>query len=246
MEKIKCVIIDDMDESIKILENHTKKIAYLDIINTFTKSIDALYFLEKNSVDIVFLDIHMPVLNGFQLIEKLRTKIGENVPAFIFTTGDKDMALPAYECGAIGYFVKSGLFKQFKITVERVLEIITKNKDKHISHSNSDYFFIESEGSRVKMTYRNIAYLECSGNYITFIDGSDDNRSIYNRPMHYMDSFLSNHGFIRVHKSFIVSIHHVLALNGNDIKVNVPGKGPKLIPVGATYKDEVRKRINVA
>lgn len=203
-------------------------------------------FLETNSVDIVFLDIHMPSLNGIKLIEKLRAKLGENVPAFIFTTGDKEMALPAYECGAIGYVVKSALLKQFKIAVDRVIEILKKSSNSNaILNTDNDYFFIESEGSRVKLGYKDISYLESEGNYIKF-NGNFNERSIYNRPMHYMESFLSNHGFIRVHKSFIISLHHVSEIFGNEVIVNVPGKDKKLIPIGATYKEELRKRIKTA
>lgn len=246
MNKFKCVIIDDIGTSIKIVESHIKKISYLEIVAIFSKSPDWLEFLKDNSVDIVFLDIHMPLLNGFVLIEKLRKKIEENMPVFIFTTGCTDIALPAHEYGVNGYFVKSE-FKQFKTTVDSIIEIIKSNNyiNSLVPTFNSDYFFIESEGSRVKMTYRHIAYLECKGNYITFVDGPENNHSIYNKPMHFLDSFLSNHGFIRVHKSFIVSIHHIHALNRTDITVNVPGKGHKLIPIGATYKDEVKKRISV-
>ncbi len=134
MNKFKCIIVDDMEVSLEIIENHIKKLTYLDVAGTFTKSLDALEFLGKNSIDIVFLDIHMHYLNGFQLIEKLRAKIVENIPAFVLITGDTEQALSGYRSGAIGYVVKPVLFKQFKTTVDRIIEGWKRNSTGTISN----------------------------------------------------------------------------------------------------------------
>lgn len=244
MNKFKCIIVDDTQFSVYVAENHIKKLSYLDIAATFTRSLDALEFLEKNLIDIVFLEIHMPNLNAFQLINKLRERVGENTPAFVLISGDTEQALSGYQSGAIGYVVKPILFEQFKTTVDRIIEGWKRNSLSGKANYDNEYFFIESKGARVKMSYKGISYLECNGNYIKFVDDSNE-RFIYNRPMHYMESFLSGHGFIRVHKSFIVSLHHINEMRGNGIIVNVFGKEPKLIPIGTTYREEVQKRIKI-
>lgn len=233
-----------MEIAVEILENHIKKMPQLSLLKTFTNSLEALEFLETNPVDIAFLDILMPDLGGLELIQRLRIKLGDDVPSFVLTTGYPEYALSGYEQGAIGYLVKPIIFKQFKITVERIIENWKKNSVNKTLDQNNEYFFIESQGSRIKLNYKDISYLESDGNYIKFVEGKNE-RTIYNRPMRYMEAFLSDHGFIRVHKSYIISMNHIHAVKGNKITMNVFGEEKKIIPVGTTYQDEVQKRIKI-
>jgi DNA-binding LytR/AlgR family response regulator len=191
-------------------------------------------------VDLAFLDIKMPFLGGLELIENLRAKVGRNIPSFILTTGHPEFALSGYQQGAIGYLVKPVEFKEFKITVERLIDSWKKNASINDVNVDKDYFFIESDGARIKLKYKDIAYLESDGNYIKLVESNAD-RLIYNRPMRDIERILSNHGFVRVHKSYIVSMHYIKELRGNEIILN---GFDKVIPVGSTHKSELQKRMN--
>ena len=242
MDKYKCIIVDDQAMAIQVLESYVKKMPQLALTKTFQDSPEALEFLKENSIDLVFLDIRMPKLEGLKLIENLRLKVGRSIPSFILTTGYEEYALPGYEQGAIGYLVKPIIFKQFKATVERLID--TWNKKKDIIINETGYFFIETEGAKLKLKYKDIAYLECKGNYIMFIENNGKERSIYNRPMRYIETILSNHGFLRVHKSFIVSADYVQALKRNKLTLMIDGK-ETIIPIGEKYKWDVQKYIPV-
>jgi DNA-binding LytR/AlgR family response regulator len=244
MNTYNCVVVDDMEAAIEVLEHHIKKMPQLILLKTFTNSPEALEFLEKNPVDIAFLDIQMPYLSGLELIEHLRIKLSDDLPSFVITTGYPEYALSGYEQGAIGYLLKPIIFKQFKTTIDRLIENWEKKAFNNISNQNDEYFFIESGGARVKMNYKDISYLESDGNYIKFVMGKNEHM-IYNRPMRYLEAVLSDHGFIRVHKSFIISMNHIQALKGNKITINVFGEESKTIPVGTTYHEQVQKRIKI-
>jgi DNA-binding LytR/AlgR family response regulator len=241
MNTYNCIIVDDMESAVEVLENHVRKLPQLILVKTFTNSLEALKFLENNPIEIVFLDIEMPHLGGLDLIERLRLKLCDALPSFVLTTGHEEYALSAYEKGAIGYLVKPIIFKQFKITIDSIIRNWKNDSLNYIPSQNNEYFFIECEGARVKMNYKDISYLECDGNYIKLVEGKRE-RMIY-RSMRDMEILLFNHGFLRVHKSYIISLHHFHALRGNEITMNVPGEEPKIIPVGATYKDEIQKRM---
>lgn len=241
MNVFKCIIVDDVEMAIVVIEDFIKKTPELEVVETFTKSIEALKYLEKNKVDLVFLDIKMPVLDGLKLIECLREKMGRNIPSFVLTTGRPEFALSGYQQGAIGYLVKPIEFKEFKIAIGRILDSWKKNSAVIDGIVDKDYFFIESDGARIKLKYKDIAYLESDGNYIKLVENNVD-RLIYNKPMHYIESILSNHGFVRVHKSYIVSMHYIKELRGSEILLNGFNK---IIPVGSTYKIELQKRMNI-
>lgn len=244
MNQYKCIIVDDMEAAAEVLESHIGKMPQLLLLKTFTNSLEAIEFLENNPIDIVFLDIEMPNLNGLELIERLRLKLNEDVPSFVLTTGCPNYALSGYEQGATAYLVKPIIFKQFQLTVDRLIENWKKNAANIIRNQNTEYFFIESQGARVKLNYKDISYLESDGNYVKFVEGKNERMS-YNRPMRYMETILSDHGFIRVHKSYIVSMKHIQTLKGNKLTINVFGEEQKTIPVGITYLQEVQRKIRI-
>jgi DNA-binding LytR/AlgR family response regulator len=174
----------------------------------------------------------------------LRLKLKDDVPSFVLTTGYPKYALSGYEQGAIAYLVKPIIFKQFKLTIERLIDNWRKNAINIINNQNTEYFFIESQGARVKLNYKDISYLESDGNYVKFVEGKNERMS-YNRPMRYMETILWDHGFIRVHKSYIVSMNHIQTLKGNKLTINVVGEEKKVIPVGITYLEEVQRKIKI-
>lgn len=243
MNKFRCAIIKNKEVSSEILESHIKRIPQLTLVKVIENSREALEYLDRTCIHLIFVEMQMPQLNGLDLIEKLREKSSENLPTFIVMVEDPADALSVYEKGALGYLVKPIVFEKFKITVERVIETLQKSLHSGLS-DNNEYFFIESEGAIVKMRYRDIVYLECDGNYIKIIEAATK-RMIYNKPMHYMESILSSHGFIRVHKSYLISIHHIHIVRGNEVMMNTMKDERKVIPIGPTYKNEVQKRIQI-
>lgn len=238
---INCIIVDDRIDGIEVIENHLKNFDEIKLVKSFTDSIIALKFLENNKIDLVFLDIDMPNLDGLEFIESLTLTLGKNIPKFIYTTGHSKYALTGFELGASDYLLKPVVFKRFKVALERVLD---KWKDPLLDNlnSNRDYFFVEIDGSKLKIKYDNIAYIESDRNYIHIYEEKIVRKIC--KPMYYIENILNNHkNFIRVHKSFIVSINFVEVYRGSDLILKINGE-KKTISVGKTYKDAVNKRFS--
>lgn len=238
---INCIIVDDQQEAIYVIQDHLKKIPQLALRKTFTDPIEGLKYLENNQIDLVFLDIEMPILNGLEFIESLKAVNGKNIPKFIFTTGYHKYALSGYEHGAIDFLVKPIGFKRFNISIERLIDYI-KNVPIQNSILNKDYFFVELDGARFKIQYNNIVYIESDRNYIHIVEEKIVRKIC--KPMHYIENILGKHeNFIRVHKSFIISDKYVEIIKGNDIIMNFNGI-KKTISIGKTYKNSVLKKFS--
>lgn len=238
---INCIIIDDQQEATDVIQDHLKRITQINLKKVFTDPIEGLKYLENNQIDLVFLDIEMPNLNGLEFIESLKEVNGKNIPKFIFTTGYHKYALSGFDHGAIDFLVKPIGFKRFNISMEKFMDYI-KNPIAQNSILNKDYFFVELDGAKFKIQYNNIAYIESDRNYIHIVEEKTVRKIC--KPMHYIENLLKNHdNFIRVHKSFIISDRFVEIIKGNDIVMNVNGT-KKTISIGRTYKDNVLKKFS--
>ncbi len=237
---ITCIIIDDQKEAIGVIEDHLKKFSQLKLVTVFTDSLEGLEFLEKNQVDLVFLDIEMPNLNGLDFIESLRSKKGKNIPKFIFTTGYHKYALSGYEKGVIDFLIKPIGFTRFKMSMDRLIDAW---KESSIRNFHKEYFFMELDGVKIKINYENIIYIESERNCIHIYERKVK-RTFY-KPMNYIESILiNNEDFIRVHKSFIISINYAEEIKSSSIVMNLTEGKIKTISIGRTYKEAVLKKFS--
>jgi DNA-binding LytR/AlgR family response regulator len=238
---ITCIIIDDQKEAIGVIEDHLKKFAQLTLIAVFTDSLEGLEFLEKKQVDLVFLDIEMPNLNGLDFIESLRSKKGKDIPKFIFTTGYHKYALSGYEKGVIDFLIKPIGFTRFKMSMDRLIDA-WKDPSSLNKNIHKEYFFMELDGIKIKINYENIMYIESERNCIHIYE-KKVKRTFY-KTMNYIESILiNNEDFIRVHKSFIISINYAERITSSDIVMNIGNGKKKTISIGRTYKEAVLKKL---
>lgn len=229
---ISCIIIDDQIEAIEIIESHLKNKTELTLIKTFTNPIEALAYVEKNKIDLIFIDVQMPHLNGLDFIESIRLKLGGATPKFILTTGYDQYALEGFEQGVIDYLMKPIGFKRFNIAIDRIINNFPKTEKKDFP--KIDFFFAEVNGKKVKICFKDIAYIEAGGNYITiYCNGM---KFLLYKSMSGLLEILPSSDFIRVHKSYIVSINHIEAIKGNEVYVKIE-LGNKTIPIGAGYRE---------
>ena len=237
---ITCIIIDDQEEAIGIIADHVANKQELKLVKTFTNPLEAMQFVEKNKIDLVFIDIQMPHLNGLDFIETLRSKNGANIPKFIFTTGYNEYALSGFEHGVSDYLLKPIGFKRFNIAIDRLLS----NWVKPVTSATptNDFFFADVDGKKMKINFKDVAYIESSGNYIT-VFGNNLKVLLY-KSLSSIQEVLSPEDFVRVHKSYIVSIHYIDAIKGNEIFLKIDGKS-KDIPIGATYKDAILAKLRI-
>lgn len=237
---VNCVVIDDLKNSIDLIANHMKNKPELTLVASFTNPLNALQFLEQNKIDLVFIDMEMPYLNGLEFIETLRSKKGDNIPKFIFTTGHVEHALSCFEQGVRDYLVKPIGFKRFSMAVDRVINDQTIIPPALIT--NKQFFFADVSGTKIKINFRDISYVESLSNYIKIV--CDKEKYVLHKSMNSLGDILPSTDFIRIHKSYIVSISHIVNYKGTEIIVTVDDS-TTAIPIGGKFKDNLNKKLGL-
>lgn len=228
--EIKALIVDDEPLAQQIIRQYADKIPGLQISAACYDAMSAHTFLQENSVDLLFLDINMPRLSGISFLRTLK-----NPPLVIFTTAYSDYALEGYELDAIDYLKKPFSFERFCKAWYKAEELIRLKKAAENStvHSGSeeDFVFIKSDKKSVKVKFSDIYYIEGLGDYIKL--HLKDSKLVTNLSMKKIMDLLPDKAFYRIHKSYIVSLDKISAIEGNMTVV----KNQKL-PIGNSYRQE--------
>jgi len=226
-----CIIVDDEEMSRNAMKHMVSQVDFLNLIGICSNATEALNLLNNNKIDLMLLDIEMPDMTGIEMIKSIKSP-----PLTILTTSNKDYALEAFEYSIVDYIIKPILLDRFFKAIAKAKEIF-ENSPQNIDFSSSEYVFIKSNGVLVKINLKDILWIEALGDYLT-INTSDKKYTIHST-MRTMESKLSSNKFIRVHRSFIIAIDNISSIEDNVVVI-----GKKLIPVGAVYKDNLKKRLN--
>jgi two-component system, LytTR family, response regulator len=239
---ISCIIVDDLKDMVDLLSSHVNAKPELKLEGTFVKPLEALEFLKTNNIDIVFLDIEMPLINGFDFIERLRNNKLKKLPSFILTTGYSQYAAESYEYEIVDYIIKPITYKRFNIAFEKYLRLKSLiNNDKE--YEPSEFLFVESKEKtkKLKVMFDEIIYIENVGNYISI--HTYDQRFLVYKSLNSIQEVLDPNLFIRVFRSFIVSISKIESIEHGEL---VMKSNPVIrIPIGDLYKSRVMKRLNI-
>jgi two-component system, LytTR family, response regulator len=241
---ISCIIVDDNNEMIELLVFHLMAKPELELKATFTNPLEAFEYLVSNEIDIVFLDIEMPKLTGFDFIERFKNQGGKNIPSFILTTGFPKYAVESYEYDVLDYIVKPITFKRFNSSISKYLKVkLITNVDEQLKNQENDFFFVENKEKtqKIKVNFEDIIYIESEGNYISLHTISE--RIMVYKSLQNIQDKLDSNLFIRVFRSYIVSIRKIDAIREGELVMKcVP---PKIIPIGDFYKSKVMKRLKI-
>ncbi|PKP39104.1 MAG: DNA-binding response regulator [Bacteroidetes bacterium HGW-Bacteroidetes-15] len=228
---MRCVIIDDEPFALDLIKDYTQRTPFLELVNSFSNPFKALDFLNRESVDLIFLDINMPELSGIQLIRTLQSP-----PMVIFTTAYPEFAAESYEYNAVDYLVKPIKYERFLKAVNKASGLLHSNNNlvpripTQDSGQKDDSLFIKSGTQLVKIFPDEILYVEAAGNYMCFI--TKDKRVLSLLTMKEVLDLLPANNFVRIHKSYIISLKHLDAIERHDVVVN-----GKQIPIGITYRE---------
>lgn len=231
-----CIAVDDEPLALDILENYISQVPGLDLIGTFTDAISAWGFLQKNSVDLVFLDVQMPDITGTQLARSLKKR----QPMIIFTTAYSKYAVEGFNLNAVDYLLKPFDFTRFLESVNRATEYKTINEKTDVAEQDSA-IFVKSDYQNVRINTRDIIYIEGLDDYIRI--HVENGKSIYT--LMSLKSILDKlnticeNDFIRIHRSYIVSVKKIKRIYNQMVLVN-----DKELPIGKSYIDEVKKIIS--
>lgn len=229
-----CMIVDDEYLAVKVLEDYVSQNQNLQMIKAFRKPYDALNFLQSNPVDLLFLDIQMPDLDGFGLLSKL-----ENPPLVIFTTASPDYAVKAYELSVLDYLLKPISISRFEQAVRKAVGYagyITLGDQKKAD--SLGYLMINSDFQVHKVRLKDIICIEGLGEYVR-IHCLSGKSYITLLALKSLEIQLDDFSLIRVHKSFVVNSDHIRSFSHTEI-VMVDGKR---IPVGRVYRKDVQWKL---
>ncbi len=226
---IKTLIVDDEPLALDIIETYIERIPDLELVARCTNAIDANEILQKEHIDLLFLDIQMPQMTGIELIKSLPLP-----PKIIFTTAYPEFAMDGFELNALDYLLKP-------IAFDRFLKAVNKAKD-HFAHKQNnnateeDYFFVKADKKLMKVHFDEILYIEGLKDYV--IIKKEVGRVIALQTMKSLEAKLPNQIFMRIHRSYIVNIQKIKAVVGNAIEI-IENNQTKHLPVGKNYKDDL-------
>ncbi|HEY4196406.1 MAG TPA: LytTR family transcriptional regulator DNA-binding domain-containing protein [Mucilaginibacter sp.] len=226
---IRCIIIDDKPLAIDILADYAKKIFFLELVATATNPIEGLSIIREQKIDLVFLDIQMPELTGLQFM-----KIAGKQCKVILTTAYSEYALDGFENDVIDYLLKPIAFDRFYRAAEKALQLIGNGQEqgtlKPTDRQPLEYLFVKTEHRIQKVNLKDVLFIEGLQNYISIHTNTE--RILSLQPLKKMEEALPEKEFVRVHKSYIVALRHITAIERSRIFI-----GDAVIPVGDSYRD---------
>ncbi|TYP98141.1 LytTR family two component transcriptional regulator [Tenacibaculum adriaticum] len=233
---MKCIIIDDEPLAIELLEDFISKISFLDLVASCSSGFDATTVLQNHKIDLIFTDIEMPDFSGIDFIKSLDYK-----PMFIFTTAYSHYAVEGFNLNAIDYLVKPIPFHRFLKATTRAQNLLSLKQEEQLpvvkEGVTPQFIFVKSDYENLKINLSDIKYIEGLKDYIKIYTDKD-------KPILTLSSLksfeekLGKSNFIRVHKSYIISLKYIHSVQRNRIIID-----KKWIPIGLNYKDEFIKKI---
>jgi len=230
---LKCMVIDDEPLAIKLLEDHISKVSFLQLVTTFNNPMEALIKFNSDSVDLVFLDIQMPQLNGVQFMQLL-----QNRAQVIITSAYQEYAIEGFENNVVDYLLKPISFQRFYKAVEKAYNLKNPSQKpelpKEIYPATGGYIFVKVETKMVRVELDDILYIEGLKNYVSVYTKSQ--RIITLQVMKQLEEVLPSNRFLRVHKSFIIALDKINSIERQEIHIK-----DRIIPIGNTYHEQFFK-----
>lgn len=229
--KVKCIIIDDEPLAIDVLRSHIEKIPALEIVGTCQNALEAFELICEKKAGLLFLDIQMPGMKGTDFIRNLT-----DPPKVIITTAYREYALEGYDLNVADYLVKPVSFERFLRAVNKVISVASDHGNNSIQQANPlsdpDYIYIRINKKVQKVLLKDILYADSIRDYITIHTLSK--KITVKHTLSSFEELLPQNDFIRIHRSFIVSLKQVSAFTANSVEI----AGTEL-PIGRNYKNQV-------
>lgn len=230
---INCLIVDDEVLAQDVIEKYITNIPTLKLAGKCDSGVEAISFLHNNHVDLIFLDLNMPELSGLDMLKTLT-----NPPKVILTTAYSEYALESYEYGVVDYLLKPIKLERFIKAVNKVVEQFqeTDSDDNTSPETKSQTIFIKEDQVTYQLNLDDILSVEAYGNYLKI--HSLEKIYVIRDTMHEMEQKLPEEQFMRIHKSYIISLSKIESISGNRVYIH-----KQEIPVGEMYKIALKQRI---
>lgn len=225
MSNIQCIIVEDEPLAVKILADYIQQIPFLQLKGTFKDAILATDYLRENTIDLIFLDIHLPKLKGMAFLKTLT-----HPPAIIITTAYHQYAVEGFNMNVTDYLLKPFDFERFLVAVSKVKAAGKTSQSISNTEDLKDHLFLNIQKKKVKIMYADIVYIESQREYIRIVTTKKE--FVSKMGTNEIETLLPEKLFKRVHRSFIVSVEKIDSFTADTVEVNgIP------IPIGRGYRD---------
>ncbi len=233
--KIRCLLIDDEPPALKVLARYIGSIDGLEIAGQCGNAIEALSVLQQKAIDVIFLDIKMPRIIGTEFLKNL-----SHPPKVIFVTAYREYAVDGFELDAVDYLVKPVSFERFFKAITKLSRVMGRQASAISTDNapvNSAFVYLKVDRDMKKVFINEIEYIESWKDYV-MIFLSDGKNFLVKQSITAMENLLSEHKFLRIHRSYMVSLDKITAYNGISVQL-----GKQEIPIGRLYKQSVMDRL---
>ncbi|WP_299158528.1 response regulator transcription factor [uncultured Tenacibaculum sp.] len=232
MKKYRCIIVDDEELARELIATHLSQLLDFEIIATCASAIEANRVLKNENIDLMFLDIEMPVLKGTDFLKNLAKK-----PKVIFTTAHREYAIESYELNVVDYLLKPIVFNRFFKAIEKFLDTQIVIKESGEKQLESTHIFVQSNKKNIKILLNDILYIESIKDYIKI--HTKKSKLVIKHGISAFENKLDNR-FIRVHRSYIINSQKITAYTKQDVEID------KIeIPIGDLYKKNALERLKL-
>ncbi|HTD94435.1 MAG TPA: LytTR family DNA-binding domain-containing protein [Chitinophagaceae bacterium] len=222
------MIIEDESLAQDVIKSHLEKTERFKLTGTYRNALEARAALEREEVDLIFLDIQLPGMTGLNFLRSL-----VNPPLVVFTTAFPQYAVESYEFNVIDYLLKPISYERFSKTIEKIMDgKIFQPSVQELRSFPRDHIFIKSSSKFFRLRFADIIYIQGMKDYLKIYTG--DHTIVTHQTMGEMENMLPADQFLRVHKSYIVALSHIKSVYGNSIEM-----GKVLLPIGSNYKERM-------
>lgn len=231
--KIKCIIIDDEPLAISVLKNHLNDFENIQLVATFNTAISAIPIIEKNEIDLIFLDINMPKMSGLEFLKTLNIK-----PHVIITTAYREYAVESFDLDVLDYLVKPISFGRFLKAINKGTNRISLENEKQsdVVIKEEPFIFLKVDKKMMKIKLNDILYIESLKDYIKVFTVIEN--YMVHKSMTSISEELPSDNFLRIHRSFSIAINKITSVEGNTVEI-----AKKRIPIGRNYAIEAKQKI---
>ena len=222
--KLKCAVVDDEPMAREIIETYIAKTPNLELIASCKNAAEAILFAQENEVDLFFLDINMPEISGLSLAKIIHKKT-----QIIFTTAYREYAIDGFNLNVVDYLLKP-------IAFDRFLQAVQKVSLSEITATKNDFMFVRSDRKMVKIDFNSIFYIESLSDYLKIF--TTEKTIIIRETISSLEEKLPSKKFIRIHRSFIISLKNITSYTSEFIEIN-----HKALPISRSYKESVLQKL---
>jgi two-component system LytT family response regulator len=234
MASYNCLIVDDEPIAREIVKTYCSHLPNLHVVAVCGNSLEAKVVMQTKAIDILFLDINMPVLDGIAFLKTLKSK-----PQVIFTTAYKEYAVDAFDLSACDYLLKPFSLDRFIVAVDKAVEkLAPEGMTTTDSTKRDDYLFIKFDGKIYKILHDDLLYAEANGNYTKIV--TMQNLITPSMAFSTFTELLPPKVFIRIHRSFVVNKARITHIEGNRVFMDTIE-----LPIGSNYKDDFMREIGI-